>query len=114
MTQNCAFRLTKNLDSTPAKRPTFSGRGKDKIKGNEEHTMTNNERGNQIQQRRRTIMPKVSQEKLAEKAGVSLLTLGRIERGLNTNPFVETVEAIESALDHFERPVKDAEKSTQR
>ena len=57
--------------------------------------------GDQIRKRRRALIPAESIKELALEAGVSELTVGDIERGTTTNPGVETVEAINNALNRL-------------
>lgn len=64
--------------------------------------MANNELGNRLRQRRRAILPTVSIKAVAKQAGLTQLGVAKIERGVSQNPHVETVAAIEGALEFFE------------
>jgi DNA-binding XRE family transcriptional regulator len=57
--------------------------------------------GKQIQQRRRRVG--ITQTRLAELSGVSLSLIGKLEAGIQNNPTVSKLDAIERALDKLER-----------
>jgi len=41
----------------------------------------------------------ISQKQLAKKAGVAIATLNNIERGVQTDPKISTIKAIQGALE---------------
>jgi len=60
--------------------------------------------GEILRQRRRAISPEITIKQVAKQAGLVYLTVQQIETGVQKNPGVLTVEAIEGALTHFETP----------